>query len=138
MLRDFARLLDQSARDTDCVARYGGEEFIVVMPHTDLHGAWQFADRFREQLAAGALPNRRLTTSGGVAELGDLESPAELLARADAALYHAKSAGRNRIHLHDQQTIRAGHQAAGAAAEGPAPDQAAAHAGPIGPLAGNE
>jgi diguanylate cyclase (GGDEF)-like protein len=96
MLSELARLIDEAVRETDVVARYGGEEFIVVMPETDLVGGTSFAERLRERIAA-AMP---LTVSGGVAEALDGDSHESLVARADAALYAAKSAGRNCIFRH--------------------------------------
>jgi len=96
MLAQLARMIDESVRETDVVARYGGEEFLVVMPETDLEGAIKFADRLRARIAEG-MP---LTVSGGVAEALDGDSRDSLIARADAALYAAKSAGRNCIFSH--------------------------------------
>ena len=96
MLSQLARLIDESVRETDVVARYGGEEFLVIMPETDLDGATRFADRLRERIAKG-MP---LTVSGGVAEALDGDSHESLLARADAAMYGAKAAGRNCVFRH--------------------------------------
>ena len=96
MLSQLARLIDESVRETDVVARYGGEEFIVIMPETDLPGGTTFAERLRTRIAA-EMP---LTVSGGVAEALDGDSHESLIARADAALYSAKSAGRNCIFRH--------------------------------------
>jgi diguanylate cyclase (GGDEF)-like protein len=96
MLSTLARMIDESVRETDVVARFGGEEFLVIMPETDLAGATRFADRLRERIAK-EMP---LTVSGGVAEALDGDSPESLLVRADAALYGAKSAGRNCIFRH--------------------------------------
>lgn len=99
-LARLARLLDESARDTDVVARYGGEEFVVVMPHTDLDGACLFSERLRQ----GVQREMEVTVSIGVAMIGDDDAPATLLGRADAALYAAKSAGRNQVFQHDGQS----------------------------------
>ena len=96
MLSQLARLIDESVRETDVVARYGGEEFLVVMPETDLVGAAAFADRLRARIA-GEMP---LTVSGGVAEALDGDTAESMIARADAALYSAKAAGRNCIFSH--------------------------------------
>jgi len=97
MLQQLARVIDEAIRETDSVARYGGEEFIVIMPETDIAGASVFADRLRAKIAA-AMP---LTISVGVAEAMEGDSQESLLARADAALYTAKSAGRNCVYLHN-------------------------------------
>ena len=98
ILQDFARLLDDSVRDTDMVARYGSEEFVVVMPNTTLEGAAGiFSERLRE-LVQERLP---LTISAGLATAGKGDSPQTLLSRADSALYSAKAAGRNRVFRHD-------------------------------------
>lgn len=101
MLQRVAKLLDEAVRETDTVARYGGEEFVVVMPQTGLDGASVFAERFRA-LAAARTP---LTLSGGVACALDGDTPDTLLARADAALYAAKSAGRNCVFRHTGEQI---------------------------------
>jgi len=96
MLSQLARMIDESVRETDVVARFGGEEFLVIMPETDLAGASRFADRLRERIGK-EMP---LTVSGGVAEGLDGDSPESLLVRADAALYGAKSGGRNCVFRH--------------------------------------
>lgn len=100
-LQKFARLLDDSVRDTDMVARYGGEEFVVIMPHTSLEGACIFGDRLRGIIDA----NLPLTISGGLAQAEPKDSPQTLLSRADSALYSAKAAGRNRVYYHDTRQI---------------------------------
>jgi diguanylate cyclase (GGDEF)-like protein len=96
VLQELAQLLDQSVRETDVVARYGGEEFVVVMPHTDMAGACIFAERLRLRVAE-QLP---ITISGGVAAAAENDTQESLVARADAALYSAKTAGRNQIFCH--------------------------------------
>lgn len=104
-VRDQARELDLLARhDIDeAFGRYGGEEFLLVLPHTSADGARLCLERIREQVAshafetaAGALP---VTFSAGVAQYRAGETVAELLSRADAALYAAKSGGRNRVQV---------------------------------------
>ena len=103
MLKAVARLLDDSVRDTDLVARYGGEEFVIVMPQTELDGATLFCERLRRRVEQ-QLP---LTVSGGVSGAAEGDNPQTLLARADAALYSAKAAGRNRLFRHTGLVIQA-------------------------------
>lgn len=91
-------VLRDMTRDVDCAARYGGEEFVVMMPETDLHGAVEVAERIRGRLAGEVVAGGRVTVSIGVAAFprhGD--SPDAVLAAADAVLYEAKGAGRNRV-----------------------------------------
>ncbi len=95
-------------RASDCVARYGGEEFSILMPATELEGARIVAERIRAAVEALRLPHggsavaEHVTVSIGVACMhiaAGGEPAARLIAAADAALYRAKHAGRNRIEL---------------------------------------
>lgn len=97
VLQELARLLDESVRETDMVARYGGEEFIIVMPHTEVAGACVFAERLRARVES----QLAITVSGGVAAAHEGDTQESLVARADTALYSAKTAGRNRIYFHN-------------------------------------
>jgi diguanylate cyclase (GGDEF)-like protein len=101
VLQDFAKLMSESVRETDILARYGGEEFIVVMPETDLAGASVFCERLRERIERQLI----VTVSGGIAAPTFDDTQESLLARADAALYQAKTAGRNQIFYHDGENI---------------------------------
>ncbi len=103
LLSAVARVLADTVRDTDIVTRYGGEEFVIVMPQTMLEGACIFANRLRERTEL-SLP---LTMSAGVAAAIDGDNAETLLARADAALYGAKAAGRNRVFFHNGMRIQA-------------------------------
>jgi diguanylate cyclase (GGDEF)-like protein len=85
------------------VARYGGEEFVIVMPQTALDGATIFAERLRKRIDQ-QLP---LSVSGGVSAACEGDNAQTLLARADAALYSAKAAGRNRLYRHTGVEIQA-------------------------------
>jgi two-component system, cell cycle response regulator len=102
-LKKVATTLRAGLRSTDSVYRYGGEEFVVVLPEQGLSDGFGVVDRMRraleEQRVRHPGPCRMLTVSAGVAEL-DLSVDADVgtwLARADAALYLAKSNGRNRV-----------------------------------------
>ena len=101
VLRGVARIISGEARATDVVARYGGEEFAVVMPETDGAGALVIAERIRSRLEGETFPTElgplRVTLSLGVATFpGDGKDKGRLVEVADACLYHAKRAGRNR------------------------------------------
>jgi diguanylate cyclase len=98
-LQSVARTLESTVRDTDLVARYGGEEFVVLMPQTELDAAAWLAQRLCQAITRAT----QLTASGGVASIQESETGQELLARADAALYQAKGAGRNAVFLHSGQ-----------------------------------
>jgi diguanylate cyclase (GGDEF)-like protein len=99
----LARVLGARVRPTDMVARYGGEEFTVVLPNTRLDGARGAAQRLRAAVAETELvmPDGTqlgtVTISLGAAERQPDEELAELIRRADAALYRAKELGRNRV-----------------------------------------
>ncbi|MGH7619943.1 MAG: diguanylate cyclase [Gemmatimonadaceae bacterium] len=104
VLQQLANIMKTTARDTDAVARYGGDEFVVVLPDTGWQGALTFADRLRRRVDDFSFgppdtPPLGVTISVGVA-LGrgsDPMSTEGLLQEADAALYRAKTAGRNRV-----------------------------------------
>lgn len=94
----LADTLESRARECDSVCRWGGEEFVVLLPQTHLEGALHLAESIRatvEGVSRSGLPP--VTVSIGVAQIGAGEDPASLFRRADAALYEAKTAGRNRV-----------------------------------------
>jgi len=97
ILQELAQLFDECVRETDLVARYGGEEFVIVMPQTELEGACILNERLRLEIEQ-RMP---VTVSGGVAAALDGDTEVSLLARADAALYSAKTAGRNKVFMHN-------------------------------------
>jgi two-component system cell cycle response regulator len=104
ILRQVASLLAASIRTVDIVARYGGEEFVVILPETAIDGATVFAERLRERIRENRFEvdvNRifHLTCSVGVATFPSprVTSTDDLFARADEALYRAKSGGRNLV-----------------------------------------
>lgn len=100
VLCGLADVLAGVLRAHDSVVRYGGEEFLLLLPEVDLLTAQRIAERARATVAASALgPQVRVTVSLGVAERRPGESRDDLIRRADAALYAAKDAGRNRVEL---------------------------------------
>lgn len=100
VIRSVAGTLTIAARDVDRVARWGGEEFLVLLHHTDGDAAMVAAQRIRRAVTATHLPaplaDLKLTVSIGVAVLSDRDTD-EMIRQADAALYSAKSNGRNRV-----------------------------------------
>ena len=104
VLREFAVRIRKSIRGIDLACRYGGEEFVVVMPETDLGVAGMVAERIRRAIASNPFSvssgtNRLdVTISIGLATLDAKgEQIADVLKRADQALYRAKRDGRNRV-----------------------------------------
>ena len=103
-LKHLAALLLGHMRAVDQLARFGGEEFLVMLPGLVLADALPVAERLRAVVAAAPLPlagaSIKLSVSIGMAEWGGAhEEPSRLLVRADAALYHAKRHGRDRVAL---------------------------------------
>src|SRR5262249_48410373 len=102
VIEHIASICREGKRAADIVARIGGEEFVMLLPETPLDSAVLVAERLRRRIAESPLldPAARvaLTASIGVAEAGArTEGVAALMKEADAALYRAKNAGRNRV-----------------------------------------
>ena len=103
VLRSVARTLQATLRATDLLGRWGGEEFLAVLVDTDTSRAVDVAERMRANVAATPLDgmSERATISIGVSTKQNFEVVAlawdALLKEADAHLYQAKSAGRNRV-----------------------------------------
>lgn len=104
VLRQLGALLEDAVRKVDVVARYGGEEFVVILPETVSEGGIIFAERLRERIAAqsfevGAERAVHLTVSIGIATFPSprIATTEDFFARADEALYRAKSGGRNQV-----------------------------------------
>ena len=102
ILREVAAVLTRSVRETDLAVRFGGEEFVLVLPGARLEHARRTADTIRTALTAIRVDASGgdtvgVTASFGVAEFPTYGTPDALLAAADAALYQAKRAGKNRV-----------------------------------------
>jgi diguanylate cyclase (GGDEF)-like protein len=102
VLREFAVLLQETVRDVDLAGRWGGEEFVLILPGTDLMGGAQLAERIRVALAGRIVLSVdrapiTVTASFGVAAIPPVKTAPELFAAADAAMYQAKRAGKNRV-----------------------------------------
>jgi diguanylate cyclase len=100
-LREAARRLRAAVRTTDFVGRYGGEEFVVALPGATLRDAVTVGERVRASIAGAPFGIHSgplvMTASVGVATAWNLHETSQLLNTADAALYRAKAAGRNRV-----------------------------------------
>jgi diguanylate cyclase (GGDEF)-like protein len=97
-LQQFCDIVQRETRQGDALGRLGGEEFGLLLHRADAVSARGFAERLRERVeAATAGGESPLTVSIGLAEHHPGMSAAELLRTADAALYAAKDAGRNRV-----------------------------------------
>lgn len=100
MLQTIGKAASAVRRSGDFLARTGGEEFAIVLPRLTTAQAEIAAERYCKAIAAATLRTARhhlsVTASFGIAAVEPGESPGEVLARADRALYRAKAAGRNR------------------------------------------
>ncbi len=111
VLKLLARWVTESCRSTDIVARYGGEEIAVILPHTGLAGAQEFAERLRLKISEQVIEDPeedakfRVTVSAGVARWEKGMTAMDLIKRADAALYHSKNTGRNRVTLYQDEIL---------------------------------
>lgn len=98
VLKAFADTAMECVRNLDIACRYGGEEFMVIATETDQQGGFVLAERIRQAIAAMKVDGLSVTTSIGVAGIHECraETPTQLAEFADAALYRAKEAGRNK------------------------------------------
>ncbi len=100
VLKKVAGAVQHELRSTDAFGRWGGEEFLVVAGHTDARHATLLAERLRQRVATSEVPGAgTITASFGVAACHADLSLEALIERADAALYQAKSLGKNRVSL---------------------------------------
>jgi two-component system cell cycle response regulator len=104
VLKEFADRIKKVVRGDDVACRTGGEEFVIVLPETSMPAACSIAERLRKTISESPfdldLPSGpfQLTVSIGLSSLDAVaETPAQLLKRADIALYEAKRSGRNRV-----------------------------------------
>jgi diguanylate cyclase (GGDEF)-like protein len=99
VLRGFAIALAANIRDVDKLGRYGGEEFLLILPDSTKDHAFAAVNRMRQIVSetewSSMADDLRVTYSAGVAQVRANDAPEDILARADAALYRAKGAGRN-------------------------------------------
>jgi diguanylate cyclase len=103
-LRLLSEVMQQSVKGRDIAARFGGEEFAIILPATPLQHAKGLGNAIREKISKKTIVNRvtglelgQITLSIGAGQYRPGEPPAELIERADAALYRAKKSGRNKV-----------------------------------------
>ena len=111
ILAAAAAALRAALRRPDIVARFGGEEFAAILPFTPLATATNAVHKALQSVAGTVVPYENdvlhVTASGGLASIVPGEDGESLIRRADAALYAAKDAGRDRGYLHDGQNVAA-------------------------------
>jgi diguanylate cyclase (GGDEF)-like protein len=117
LLRDVTSILMKDMREVDTVARYGGEEFVIILPETTEAGAVFVAQRLRRAVeqakffAGSPHSVQHLTISIGVAVYDtDAQFKRDLIEFADAALYAAKHAGRNRVMCYSEVSSKQGRE----------------------------
>jgi diguanylate cyclase (GGDEF)-like protein len=117
LLRDVTSILMKDMREVDTVARYGGEEFVIILPETTETGAVFVAQRLRRAVeqakffAGSPHSVQHLTISIGVALYDtDAQFKRDLIEFADAALYAAKHAGRNRVMCYSEVSSKQGRE----------------------------
>jgi diguanylate cyclase (GGDEF)-like protein len=99
VLRAIGNFLQQNIRDVDVIARYGGDEFVIMIPEAAKDAAYILSERLRKQFAGLKLENfPQITISLGIATYPfDGTELEDLIKNADAAMYAAKRAGRNKV-----------------------------------------
>lgn len=109
VIRHISALISEHIRETDISGRYGGEEFAILLADTSLKSAYVFAERLRKKVEQAVVKYNDIelnyTISLGIAEVEPcIKNYEAWIECADAALYHAKENGRNRISLHPKQS----------------------------------
>ncbi len=98
----IANILKKTLRDGDKIFRYGGEEFVIILNRTDYKNCVLITERLLELIRSNTLiymgENIQVTASIGTTQYRQTDKPDTIIARADKALYHAKSTGKNKMH----------------------------------------
>ncbi len=109
-LQITAHILKSALRSADVASRYGGEEFCILLPQTGIAEAGTIADRIRDRVATTQFPHGksqplgRVTISVGVSTIAkNIDTPENIIAAADRALYQAKSLGKDRVQFYGDQ-----------------------------------
>jgi diguanylate cyclase len=113
VIRNVADTIRAVVGDAGFIARYGGEEFVVLLPDREKEHAFLLLERIRadvekapEHADGAGTPAQRVTVSGGVAAFpSDGRTETEIVRKADHALYRAKSTGRNRVCIAQEERM---------------------------------
>ncbi|WDE06227.1 diguanylate cyclase [Thalassomonas viridans] len=110
VLVEVAKTIKPLLRSCDCLGRYGGEEFAIILPETNISGAVDVAERVRQAIALKDMEYQGVEIKASVSVgIGEFERRTrryeDLIGNADAALYEAKSGGRNRTCLFKDSVI---------------------------------
>ncbi|MBI4089064.1 GGDEF domain-containing protein [Candidatus Kaiserbacteria bacterium] len=103
VLKEVCAFLMRSVREVDVVARIGGEEIAILLEGTRAEQAREKVEKLREEIQTLAFknyPDLKVTASFGIAPLNGAETPEDIRAHADKALYAAKHGGRNRVEVY--------------------------------------
>ncbi|MEI7474291.1 MAG: diguanylate cyclase [bacterium] len=108
VISEVSNLIKTSLRKTDYIARYGGEEFIAIVPETSIENAYIPFERLRKKVEDFSFKFEdkivKVTISIGIAEINkNFKTEAELIEKADQALYLAKQTGRNKVEIYKQE-----------------------------------
>ncbi|WP_319576767.1 GGDEF domain-containing protein [uncultured Desulfobacter sp.] len=113
LLKGFAALLSSQLRRNDLAARYGGEEFLILLPETNVEGAYTVSEKIRNILCKKEWTIKgsqkrigQIKASMGIAQYKLDETGNEVITRADKAMYHAKNTGRDRIVIHSDLDLK--------------------------------
>ncbi|WP_176330079.1 diguanylate cyclase [Oceanospirillum sanctuarii] len=98
VLQEFAKILQNTCRETDIIGRWGGEEFLIICPNTQQDACLQLAETIRTRIESASFPQvGKVTASFGVGLCRINDSIDTVLERTDEALYQAKANGRNQV-----------------------------------------
>lgn len=103
VLKEIARIINKSIRNTDISSRYGGEEFTVILPNTELDGAYAVAEKLRQAVANHIFKYgdsvAKLTLTIGISTLAEegIHSKDDMVKHADEAMYEGKIRGKNMV-----------------------------------------
>lgn len=113
VLKLMAKWVTGMCRTSDVICRYGGEEIACILPHTGIAGAQEFAERLRIKISEQVVHDPeedvsfRVTVSVGVAQWEKGMEMTDLIRATDAALYHSKRTGRNRVTIYHEELLPA-------------------------------